>query len=69
MNGSTIAIVAIGAVVVLAGVAVYQAQQAKAQSAQEAVAAYEQGRASGARRSDAERVGGAVATLAGAIWG
>lgn len=69
MSNSAIAVVAIGAVVILAGVAVWQAQRAKEQSATEAVRAYEAGLSRGGRRSDAERVGGAVATLAGAIWG
>jgi uncharacterized protein (UPF0333 family) len=57
--------IAIGAVVVLAGVAIYTIQKSKTSEAQAAVNAYAAGQAAGSKRTDAERLGGAIGGILG----
>jgi len=59
-NATTIAVVG---VILIAGGALWYLSQQRATSAADAVAAYERGRAQGAKRSTGERVAGAILTL------
>lgn len=59
---STVAI-SIGAVVILAGVAVYAVMKSKSGESAAALAAYDAGIARGSKRTDAEKIGGSVGSL------
>ena len=63
-NATTVAVVGL---VIVAGGALWYLSQQRATSAADAVAAYERGRAQGAKRTTGERIGGAVVTLGSAV--
>lgn len=63
------ALISIGAVVILAGVALYVVSKSKTNEANAALAGYDAGLARGSKRSDAEKLGGAIGTLTSSIFG
>ena len=67
MNQNT-ALMVLG-VVAIAGIAIYAVAKSKQASAAEAVSAYEKGAAAGGRRTQAERLGGAIGTLGSEVVG
>jgi hypothetical protein len=62
-------IISIGAVVVLAGVALYVVSKSKTNEAQAALQGYDAGLARGSKRSESEKLGGAIGTIATSIFG
>lgn len=67
MNNTVL--ISVGAVVILAGVSLYVISRAKSNEAAAAVAAYDAGLTRGSKRSDAEKLGGAIGTITSSIFG